>query len=99
MGARTKMSSRGQVILPKRLRDAHGWTAGTEFEVIDGASGVELKPLLPPDGPRVGKPDRVSMEQFLQMIPRRSPEPITDEMIDEAIGAEARRQWNDPSRS
>lgn len=43
----TKLSTKGQVILPKTIRDAHGWDPGTEFAVEDAPGGVTLRPLRP----------------------------------------------------
>jgi len=43
----TKLSSKGQVILPKSVRVAHNWQAGVEFAVEDVADGVLLRPLKP----------------------------------------------------
>jgi AbrB family looped-hinge helix DNA binding protein len=41
----TKLSSKGQVILPKAVRDARHWRAGTEFIVEANGDGVLLRPL------------------------------------------------------
>jgi AbrB family looped-hinge helix DNA binding protein len=38
-----KLLSKGRVVLPKVLRDAHRWPAGTEFVVEDTADGVLLR--------------------------------------------------------
>lgn len=48
--ARTTMSTKGQVILPKPIRDARKWGPGTRFEVVETAEGVLLKaaPMFPP---------------------------------------------------
>jgi AbrB family looped-hinge helix DNA binding protein len=43
----TKLSSKGQIILPKAVRDARNWEAGTEFSVEDAGDGVLLRPLKP----------------------------------------------------
>jgi AbrB family looped-hinge helix DNA binding protein len=43
----TRLSSKGQVILPKSIRAAHRWAAGVQFAVIDTADGVLLRPLKP----------------------------------------------------
>ena len=43
----TKLSSKGQVILPKSIRVAHNWDAGIEFAVEDTPDGVLLRPLKP----------------------------------------------------
>jgi len=40
----TKLSSKGQVVLPKSIRDMHHWQPGTEFVVEDTAAGVLLRP-------------------------------------------------------
>jgi AbrB family looped-hinge helix DNA binding protein len=41
----TKLSTKGQLILPKTIRDARGWTAGTELVVEEIPGGVTLRPL------------------------------------------------------
>lgn len=40
-----KASSKGQVVLPKRTRDRLGIASGTLLEVIETATGVELRPV------------------------------------------------------
>jgi AbrB family looped-hinge helix DNA binding protein len=41
----TKLSSKGQVILPRSVRDGHNWPPGTEFAVEAVGDGVLLRPL------------------------------------------------------
>ena len=43
----TRLSSKGQVILPKSVRDARNWKAGTQFGVEVVGEGVLLRPLKP----------------------------------------------------
>jgi AbrB family looped-hinge helix DNA binding protein len=43
----TKISSKGQVIIPKSVRAAHHWESGQELEVVDLGDGVLLKPKSP----------------------------------------------------
>lgn len=43
----TRLSSRGQVVLPKQIRDAHHWESGQEFEIVDTDEGVLLRPRSP----------------------------------------------------
>jgi AbrB family looped-hinge helix DNA binding protein len=43
----TKLSSKGQVIIPKPFRTAHHWEPGQELVVIDTGDGVLLKPKTP----------------------------------------------------
>jgi AbrB family looped-hinge helix DNA binding protein len=42
--AKTRMSSKGQVIIPKAVRDRHGWATGLELEVEDRGDAVVLRP-------------------------------------------------------
>ncbi|MDX2156033.1 MAG: AbrB/MazE/SpoVT family DNA-binding domain-containing protein [Hyphomicrobiaceae bacterium] len=39
------MSSKGQVIIPKAVRDAHGWKPGTSFVIENHADGLLLRPV------------------------------------------------------
>lgn len=43
----TKLSSKGQVILPMPIRAAHKWQPGVEFSVEDTPEGILLRPLKP----------------------------------------------------
>jgi len=44
MAATTKLSTKGQVLLPKALRISHGWKPGTEFIVEERDGCVVLRP-------------------------------------------------------
>ena len=41
----TRLSTKGQIILPISVRDARAWRPGTEFSVEETADGVLLRPL------------------------------------------------------
>jgi AbrB family looped-hinge helix DNA binding protein len=41
----TRLSTKGQITLPKSVRDARAWRAGTEFSVEETTDGVLLRPL------------------------------------------------------
>ncbi len=41
----TKLSSKGQVILPAAIRAAKHWQAGVEFSVESTSAGVLLRPI------------------------------------------------------
>jgi AbrB family looped-hinge helix DNA binding protein len=40
----TRLSTKGQLILPKAIRDARAWGPGTEIEIENTKDGVLLKP-------------------------------------------------------
>lgn len=40
----TRLSSKGQVIIPKPLREAHHWDTGIELLVVDTGDGLLLRP-------------------------------------------------------
>lgn len=42
-----RLSSKGQLIIPKPIRKARGWDTGQELEVIDTEEGVLLKSRSP----------------------------------------------------
>ncbi len=43
----TRLSSKGQIIIPKPIRTAHNWRPGQKLKVIDTDDGVLLKPVEP----------------------------------------------------
>ena len=49
----TRLSSKGQIILPKAVRDTHHWAPGTDFSVEDTGDGVVLRPI------KTGQPTRL----------------------------------------
>ncbi len=106
--ARTRMNAKGQIMLPKALRDAHGFKAGAEFEVIDSGGEVRLKVLggqggaFDPTDEKASMTERkggtLTLEEFRAMVPVYNGPPMTDRMIREAVLAEARRKWDEENR-
>jgi AbrB family looped-hinge helix DNA binding protein len=43
MNAYTKVSEKGQVVVPKATRDRLGWQPGTDLEVIESGDAVTLR--------------------------------------------------------
>ena len=80
----TRLSTKGQVILPKDLRDRRGWKPGAEFVVEERPEGVLLK-LRAEDGP-------ARMADVFGVL---SPAPRTASLDDmrQAVLDEARRRW------
>jgi AbrB family looped-hinge helix DNA binding protein len=79
----TMLSTNGQVILPKTIRQRRNWEAGTRLVVEDTPDGVLLKaaPIFAPTRP----------EEVAGMLAYRGP-PKTPEEMDAAITAEVERR-------
>ena len=79
----TTLSTKGQVILPKAIRERHRWRPGTRLVVEETADGVLLKPapLFAPTRP----------EDVFGMLRYAGP-PQSIEQMDEAIAAEVKRR-------
>ena len=77
----TTVSTKGQVILPKVIRERRRWTPGTRLVVEDTPDGVLLKaaPLFAPSRP----------EDVAGMLAYRGPAKTLEQM-DAAITAEAK---------
>lgn len=43
----TRLSSKGQIIIPKAIRESRGWGPGVEFVVENRSEGVLLRPAQP----------------------------------------------------
>jgi AbrB family looped-hinge helix DNA binding protein len=80
----TRLSSKGQVILPKSIRAAHQWEPGVEFAVEDRPEGVLLRPIEPFEPTR--------LEDVVGCTGYRGPARTVEEMEAAiATGVEARR--------
>ena len=48
------MSSKGQVVIPRHLREKHGLTSGVRLEVTETDDGLVLSPVKQTSAPRTG---------------------------------------------
>jgi AbrB family looped-hinge helix DNA binding protein len=79
----TTLSTKGQLILPKAIRDQRHWRAGTRLIVEDTADGVLLKAAS------IFEPTRP--EDVFASLPYKGA-PKTLEEMEAAIEAEAKRR-------
>jgi len=42
---KTKLSNKGQIVIPKQVRAARGWEPGLEFVIEDTGDGIKLRPI------------------------------------------------------
>ena len=43
----TKLSKKGQVVIPKKVRSSYGWEPGVEFAIEETEDGIKFKPIKP----------------------------------------------------
>jgi AbrB family looped-hinge helix DNA binding protein len=60
--SRTRLSTKGQVIVPQEIRERHGWQPGTVLEIEDLGDGIVLRPAL--DVPRTTVDDLVGCVRY-----------------------------------
>jgi AbrB family looped-hinge helix DNA binding protein len=49
-----KLSSKGQIVIPKEIRDELHWQAGTQLSLVATASGVSLRAIPAKTGRNLG---------------------------------------------
>lgn len=82
MNMQTRMSSKGQVVIPKTVRDRHGWSDGTPFDVVETPQGILLRP------PPVLKKGSLSLDEVVARIRARvkyTGPPVTIEEMNTSI--------------
>ncbi len=80
----TTVSTKGQVILPKAIRDQLHWGAGTRLVVEHTVDGVLLKPMTAAFAP-------TRPEDVFGCLPYKG-KPKSVEQMDAGIAAEAKRR-------
>jgi AbrB family looped-hinge helix DNA binding protein len=78
-----RLSSKGQFVLPKAIRDLHHWGAGTELVVMERNSEVVIKAAKPFAATKLEPPDTPSIY---------TGKPLTIAAMDRAIETEAGKQ-------
>ena len=79
----TRLSTKGQIVLPKGIRSSRAWGPGTEFTVEEMGEGILLRPAA--RFPAAGLDDVAGCL-------RSGRKPKTPEQMRSAIGREAMRR-------
>lgn len=81
---KTKLSTKGQVILPKAIRDKRRWKPGIELDIEDRPEGVLLKSAEPKK--------KYTIDDLVGIMKYKGPRRSIAEM-NAAIESEARRRF------
>lgn len=79
----TRLSTKGQIILPKNIRAARAWGPGTEFTVEETPDGVLLRPAR--------RFPETRLDEVVGCL-RAKRKPITPAQIQSAISREVKRR-------
>ncbi len=79
----TRLSSKGQVVIPQLIREARHWGVGTQFEVHEVKEGVLLTPIF--------SNKKVAVHDLLGCLSYQGPKKSLQDM-DAAIFDEARKK-------
>jgi AbrB family looped-hinge helix DNA binding protein len=80
----TLLSSKGQVIIPKAMREARHWHAGTRLEVTETAEGLLLKPVQPQNKTALSQGLVAIRSRIAYAGPTRSIEDMNEAVLQEA---------------
>jgi AbrB family looped-hinge helix DNA binding protein len=80
MSMQTRLSAKGQVVIPKDLRDRLRWTQGEPLEVIETPDGVLLKRLKP--GKKLTAKEALAK---IRALVKYDGPPVTIEQMNETI--------------
>ena len=81
------LSSKGQIVIPKEIRDQLHWHAGTQITLFSNASGVTLKAVPKKTGHR--------LEDLIGMLKHEGPPLSTEDLCAPVDYAE---DWTDSER-
>ncbi len=81
---RTRLSTKGQIVVPKDIRERHDWKPGDELVVEATNEGVLLK--------RAPRSPTTRVEDVYGMLHRPGMKPVSIEEMNAAIGAEVKRR-------
>ena len=75
-----KLSTKGQLVIPRQVRERHGWTTGTEFALEEQGDALVLRP--------VAALRTTSVKELMGCLHHEGPA-LSLEQMDDAIAAGA----------
>lgn len=90
MNVRAKISSKGQLVLPKAVRDAYGLGPGSEVEIEGVGETIVLRPRR--QRPRTKRV--YTLDEVAGMLKYDGP-PVSVRDMDRAVDDMFRREWRD----
>jgi len=77
-----KMSSKGQIVIPKAIRESHHFQTGTEFVIVEEGNDLRLVPA------RTGR--KTTLKDVAGILHRPGRQAMTDEDMNAALRARAK---------
>ena len=77
-----KMSSKGQIVIPKAMRDSHHLQAGVEFVIIEEGNSLRLVPAA--------NVKRATVDEVGGILHRTGRAPMSDDDMRAALRAKAK---------
>lgn len=90
MSVQTKLSAKGQCVIPAEVRARLGWREGDLLDVTETGDRVVLRRSSAEALAKLGGP--ISWEEFRRRVPPHEGPPVTLEEMDQAIEAEVKRR-------
>lgn len=86
MNAQTKMSAKGQVVIPKAVRERLNWAQGDDLEIVETAGGVFLRSRPP-------HRERITLEEFQRRVRPHEGPPVSIEEMQRGIDEAMAERW------
>ena len=90
MNAKTTLSAKGQVVIPKDIRDALGLKPGQSLAVIQAAGGVLLRPV----STKSGRSFEEITARIREIAPPWKGPPVSIQEMDAAVDRMFREEWD-----
>ncbi|WP_244552301.1 AbrB/MazE/SpoVT family DNA-binding domain-containing protein [Allosphingosinicella indica] len=80
------MSAKGQIVIPKAVRERMKWAQGDDLEIVETAGGLLLRPRTP-------RRETITLEEFRRRVPRHEGPAVSLEEMEKAIDEAMAERW------